>query len=218
MAFYGHLEVHNRVRGRCRGLALAVPSWAQSSSTSVRGTIVDPKGAVVSRADVTLANPNTGFSRTVKTNDQGGCQFLEIPPNTYSLTIQAPGFAAVRIEGVRLMVSTPATIDEVLKVQGGITIVEVMDAAPLVNTQDATQGHVFGVAQIENLPSEGRNPITILSLQPGVVFTGNSDSINPDVDSRSGSVSGARSAELVFFALPSSTVFGGNSWSNGADE
>ena len=174
-------------------LALAVPSWAQSSSTSVRGTIVDPKGAVVSRAEVTLANPNTGFSRTVKTNDQGGYQFLEIPPNTYSLTIKAPGFAAVRIEGVRLMVNTPATIDEMMKVQGGTTIVEVMDTAPLVNTQDATQGHVFDVAQIENLPSEGRNPITILSLQPGVVFTGNSDSINPNVDSRSGSVSGARS-------------------------
>src|ERR1035441_10264782 len=174
-------------------LALAVPSWAQSSSTSVRGTIVDPKGAVVSRAEVTLANPNTGFSRTVKTNDQGGYQFLEIPPNTYSLTIKAPGFAAVRIEGVRLMVNTPATIDEVMKVQGGTTIVEVMDTVPLVNTQDATQGHVFYVTQIENLPSEGRNPITILSLQPGVVFTGNSGSINPNVDSRSGSVSGARS-------------------------
>ena len=99
----------------------------------MRGTIADPKGAVVSRAEVTLANPNTGFSRTVKTNDQGVYQFLEIPPSTYSLTIKAPGFAAVRIEGVRLMVNTPATIDEVLKVQGGTTIVEVMDAAPLVN-------------------------------------------------------------------------------------
>jgi len=173
--------------------ALASSSGAQSSSASVSGTIVDPKGAVVSQAEVTIENPNTGFSRTVKTNDQGVYQFLEIPPSTYSLTIKAPGFAAVHIESVRLMVNTPATIDEVLKVQGGTTIIQVMDAAPLVNTQDATQGHAFDVTQIENLPSEGRNPIAILSLQPGVVFTGNSDSINPDVDSRSGAVSGARS-------------------------
>jgi hypothetical protein len=173
--------------------ALASPSAAQSSSASVNGTIVDPKGAVVSQAEVTIENPNTGFSRTVKTNVQGVYQFLEIPPSTYSLTIKAPGFAAVHIESVRLMVNTPATIDEMLKVQGGTTIIQVMDTAPLVNSQDATQGHAFDVTQIENLPSEGRNPIAILGLQPGVVFTGNSDSINPDVDSRSGAVSGARS-------------------------
>jgi hypothetical protein len=173
--------------------ALASASWTQSSSTSVRGTIFDPKGAGVSQAEVTIENPNTGFSRTAKTNDQGVYQFLEIPPSTYSLTIKAPGFAAVRIESVRLMVNTPATINEGMKVQGGTTIVEVMDTAPLVNTQDATQGHAFDVTQIENLPSEGRNPIAILSLQPGVVFTGNSDSIGADVDSRSGAVSGARS-------------------------
>jgi hypothetical protein len=173
-------------------LALPSPSCAQSS-TSVRGTILDPRGAVVSWAEVTIANQETGFSRTVYTNDQGAYQFLEIPPNTYSLTIKASGFAAVRIEGVSLMVKTPSTINEVLKVQGGNTIVEVMDTPPLVNSQDASQGHAFDVTQIDNLPSEGRNPIAILSLQPGVVFTGSSESINPDVDSRSGAVSGARS-------------------------
>lgn len=176
-------------------LALALPSCAQSSNTSVRGTIVDPKGALVSQAEVTITNEETGFSRTVYTNDQGVYQFLEIPPKTYSLTIKASGFATVRAKNVRLMVNTPATIDEVLKIQGGTTVVEVMDAATLVNTQDATQGHAFDVTQVENLPSEGRNPITILSLQAGVVFTGNSESIDPNVDSRSGSVSGARSDE-----------------------
>jgi len=173
--------------------ALGSLSRAQLSSTSVRGTIADPKGAVVSQAEVTIENLNTGFSRTMFTNDQGVYQFLEIPPNTYCLTIKATGFTTVRIESIRLMVNTPATIDEVLKVQGGTTVIEVIDTSTLVNSQDASQGHAFDVTQIENLPSEGRNPITILSLQPGVVFTGNSDSIDPNVDSRSGSVSGARS-------------------------
>lgn len=173
--------------------ALGSLSRAQLSSTSVRGTIADPKGAVVSQAEVTIENLNTGFSRTMFTNDQGVYQFLEIPPNTYCLTIKAAGFTTVRIESIRLVVNTPATIDEVLKVQGGTTVIEVIDTSTLVNSQDASQGHAFDVTQIENLPSEGRNPITILSLQPGVVFTGNSDSIDPNVDSRSGSVSGARS-------------------------
>jgi hypothetical protein len=73
--------------------AFASPSHAQSSSTSVRGTIIDAKGAVVSRAEVTLANEETGFSRTVYTNDQGVYQFLEIPPNSYSLTIWHPVYS-----------------------------------------------------------------------------------------------------------------------------
>lgn len=174
-------------------LALAAPSWAQSSNTSVRGTIVDPQGAVVSGAEVTIANEGTGFSRVVYTNNQGVYQFLEIPPNTYRLTIKAPGFATVRMESVRLMVNTPATIDEALKVQGGTTVVEVRDAASLVNTQDASQGHAFGITQIANLPFEGRDPAAILSLQAGVVFAGKSDIINAYIDSRSGAVSGARS-------------------------
>src|SRR5215469_10995898 len=123
------------------------PAWSQSSTTSLRGTIVDPKGAVVSGADVTLANTDTAFSRTVKTDDRGVFQFLEIPPSTYRLTIHASGFATLRIEGVRLMVNTPATINQTLNVQGGTTVVEVLDTVPLVNTQDATQGHTFDVTQ-----------------------------------------------------------------------
>src|SRR5215472_10205706 len=167
------------------------PAWSQSSTTSLRGTIIDPKGAVVSGASVTLAGTDTRYSRTVKTDDRGIFQFLEIPLSTYGLTIAAPGFAALRIDGVRLMVSTPATIDKTLKVEGAKEIVEVLDAPPLVNTQDATQGHAFDTRQIDNLPSEDREPVGILSLQPGVVFVGNQ--VNPGMDSRGGSVTGARS-------------------------
>src|SRR5215472_1696314 len=95
------------------------PTWPQSSSTtSLRGTIVDPINAVVLGADVALANPDTGFARTMKTDERGVYQFLEIPPNTYSLTIRAHGFAVMRIEGLRLMVNTPAVIDKTLKMEG----------------------------------------------------------------------------------------------------
>src|SRR5215469_12802681 len=167
------------------------PAWSQSSTTSLRGTIVDPKGAVVSGADITLANTDTGFSRTVKTNDRGTYQFLEITPSTYRLTITAPGFASIRIEGARLMVNTPAVIDKTLKMEGAKEIVEVLDAPPLVNTQDATQGHAFDTTQIENLPSADREAVAILSLQPGVVFVGNQ--VNQGADSRGGTVAGARS-------------------------
>ena len=168
-------------------------SWAQSSTTALRGTVLDPKGAAIPRAEVTITNPATAFSRTTKTDDQGAYQFLEIPPAAYTLTIKASGFNTLRVDEVRLLVNTPATINERLLVQTVAETIEVTGHAPLVNTQDASIGHAFTTEQMTTLPLEGRDPVSILSLQPGVLYTGNSTSINPDQDSRSGAVSGARS-------------------------
>jgi hypothetical protein len=80
-----------------------------------------------------------------------------------------------------------------MQVAGGTVKVEVSSAAPLINTQDASMGHAFGADQIADLPFEGRDPAGILSLQTGVVFTGNSTHISNASDSRAGAVNGARS-------------------------
>src|SRR5207245_9806574 len=93
----------------------------------------------------------------------------------------------------KLRVSTPATLNVAMQLTGGTVTVEVTGEAHRVNTTDATLGHAFGTEQIANLPFEGRDPTGILSLQPGVVFTGNSTHISSASDSRSGSVNGARS-------------------------
>jgi len=172
---------------------LAALSWSQTSTTSLRGTIVDPNGAVIPGADLSLQSPSIGFSRATKTDGQGFYQFLAVPPTTYTLTIQAPGFGVLRLDNVRLLVNTPATLNQTLQVQRVTQSVDVMSQAPLVNTEDASIGHAFTTDQMTSLPFEGRDPVSILSLQPGVLYTGNSSSIDPNSDSRSGAVSGARS-------------------------
>jgi len=154
-------------------LALGTLAFAQSATTSLRGTISDSKGAVVAGASVTLSNQATGFSRTAKTDDQGTYQFLEIPPSTYLMTVTAPGFATTKRENVVLQVSSPATVNLALQVQGGSIVVDVSGEAPQVNTQDATLGNNFNARQLTDLPTEGRDPVSILSLQPGVVYIGN---------------------------------------------
>jgi Carboxypeptidase regulatory-like domain len=166
---------------------------AQSTTTSLHGTVYDPKGAVVSGAGLSLTNPATGFSRTTKSDDHGVYQFLELPPATYQLLVNASGFAAVKETGIELLVNTPGTVNVTMQVSGGTVTLEVTSSAPLVNTDDASMGHAFSSDQISNLPFEGRDPTGILSLQPGVVFTGNSSRIASASDSRSGSVNGARS-------------------------
>ena len=171
---------------------------AQTATTSLRGTIKDAKGALVQGATVTLANSATGFSRATKSGSDGVYQFLEVPPATYTLTIASAGFATVKQDKVTLQISQPATLDLTLQVRGATEVVEVSGEAPLVNTTDASQGNVFNSIQLANLPSEGRDPVSILSLQPGVTYLGsntNQDGSQPNraEDSRGGSVAGARS-------------------------
>ena len=172
-------------------LTLNLLASAQSANTSLRGTISDPKGAVVQGAIVTISNASTGFSRTTKSANDGVYQFLEVPPATYSLTVTMAGFGPLKRDKVILQVSQPATVDVTMQVTGTTEIVEVTGEAPLVNTTDASQGNVFNSTQLINLPSEGRDPVAILSLQPGVSYIG--QNVDQTADSRGGSVAGARS-------------------------
>jgi hypothetical protein len=174
-------------------LALSTYAFAQSATSSLHGTISDPKGAVVPGATVTLNNEATGFSRTVKTDSQGSYQFLEVPPATYVVSVTATGFATTKRGNVVLQVSSPSTLNLVLQVRGVAEVVEVTGEAEMVNTQDATLGNNFNSRQLIDLPSEGRDPAAILSLQPGVVYLGKTTNDQQDNDSRGGAVNGARS-------------------------
>jgi hypothetical protein len=165
----------------------------QTASTSLRGTVTDPKGALVQGATITLANPSAGFTRTTKSAADGVYQFLEVPPATYILTVSLEGFAVMKRDSVTLQVSQPATLDIEMQVKGTTEVVEVTGATPLVNTTDASLGHAFNTEQILSLPFEGRDPAAILSLQPGVAYTGNNEQIDSRTDSRAGSVAGGRS-------------------------
>ena|SRR5438477_2444823 len=172
---------------------LSLCAWSQTATTSLRGTVSDPNGALVTNASVTLNNPATGFTRSTKTAGDGVYQFQQVPPATYILKVEAPGFATLKQENVTLQVNLPATLDVAMQVKATTEVVEVSGAAPLVNTTDASQGNVIDSAQIQALPSEGRDPVSILSLQPGVTFFGSTQQVDQSIDSRGGSVSGARS-------------------------
>src|SRR5579864_2352441 len=165
--------------------------WGQSSTTSVRGTVSDPQGAVLVGADVTLSNPATGFTESKKTDRDGVFQFLQIPPGTYGLTVTAAGFATLEEKNLVLLVNLPATANVTMRLKAEIATVEVQSQDVQVNTQDATIGNAFGTSQIAALPFEGRDPTQILSLQPGVTYVGTN--VDQNQDSRGGSVSGARS-------------------------
>src|SRR6195256_2366976 len=162
------------------------------AATSLRGTITDPSGSTVVGAKVVLANSESKTERTATTAEQGGYQFLFVPPGTYSLTVTAAGFRPYKLDAVQLLVNTPATINAQLKVGATGEVVEVTSEAPALNLVDASLGNSFNQTQVQDIPLEGRNVPDLLSLQAGVAYTGNRIG-DKDQDTRNGAVNGARS-------------------------
>lgn len=191
------------MRSGSRAVALGVAFFvifaalvcAQTGTTSLRGVVSDPNGAVLPDATVTVSDKQTGYSRSVKTDGHGEYQFLQLPPSTYTVTVKGSGFAELKQEGVQLLVDVPSTMNFSLQVQGQIVTVEVTSEATHVNTTDATMGNAFEAKQIVELPFEGRNPVEILSLQAGVTYTNPTSGTAVDnmLDTRAGATNGGRS-------------------------
>jgi len=174
-------------------LASSIFAFAQSGTTSLRGTVTDSSSAAVSGATVTLARPESGFTRAATTNGTGNYEFLQLQPGTYELRVEMSGFRKAERKQVQLLVDTPANVDIRLDVGATTETVEVTGEAPVINTTDASVGNAFSEAQVKSLPMEGRNVPDLLSLQAGVAYTGNRSDIDKTVDTRSGAVNGARS-------------------------
>jgi hypothetical protein len=166
-------------------------SFAQTATTSLRGVVKDPSGALVAGAKITLMDKANDKETTAYANTAGSYVFPQIPPSTYSITVAAVGFAE-QTKTAELLVDQPATINFALSLMASQVTVDVSAAAQTLNTTDATLGDSVGNATIQALPMEGRDPIALLTLQPGVLYLGN-PSENDTIDSRSGSVNGGRS-------------------------
>ena len=167
-------------------------AWAQTGTASLHGKVLDSSRAVVAGATVTLSNQTQGFSRSTTTPSTGEFEFLALPPGTYVLTVEQSGFKQYEQRALQLLVNVPTSVNVVLQVGAITTQVEVSGEAPAINTEDATLGIAFGENQVKELPLEGRNVPDLLTLQPGVAYTGNRADTNSN-DTRSGAVNGARS-------------------------
>lgn len=161
-------------------------AFGQSASTSLRGTVKDPSGALVPNATVTITDKEVNKTFTATTNGEGIYQFTQITPAHYLITVTAQGLGA-ESKTAELLVNQPATIDFKLTVQANTVTVDVSASAQTLNTTDASEGGSMGNEMIQALPSETRNVPDLLSLQPGVLY------LPTTSDSRSGAVNGGRS-------------------------
>lgn len=168
-------------------------AWGQAT-TSLRGTVTDPSGAVIPNARVSLADKATGYTRETITDKDGAYQLPQLPPATYSLTVTAQGFKKYERAGITMLVATPYTANVKMEIGQASETVTVEAAAVPVNTSDATMGKAYGSLQLNSLPFDGLDPTAILSLQTGVSYIPpNPNGTSQLNDSRSGAVQGARS-------------------------
>ena len=168
-------------------LSLASLAFCQTATTSLRGVVKDSSGALVPGASITLKDQATDNSYKTVSNAAGYYIFPIIAPARYLITITSGGFAT-QTRTAELLVDQPATLDFALSVKADAVTVDVSSSAETLNLADATMGNAVGNTTIEALPMDGRNPINLLSLQPGVLYMG-----SEVVDSRQGAVAGGRS-------------------------
>jgi hypothetical protein len=189
---------------RCRSvyafilsLLLVGVAAAQIASTSLRGVVKDPSGAVVPNAKITLTNSATGQVISATSNAAGEYTFAQIPPARYTITASATGFGDQSKEA-ELLVNQPATVDFAMTVKAIAQVVNVSGETEMLNTTDASLGTAMSNTTIQELPSYGRNVPSLLALQPGVLFLGQdtggpTTTMGTQNDSRSGAVDGGRS-------------------------
>ena len=91
-------------------------AFAQTGSSSVRGTVVDQQGNVVAGATITLINTEKNFTRSQVVSDSGAYVFNTIPPGTYRIEAEAKGFKKALVESVNARVDTPLEVNVQLEV------------------------------------------------------------------------------------------------------
>jgi hypothetical protein len=174
-------------------LFTASVAWGQTGTTSLRGVVLDASSAAIVGARITLLNAAQGLQRITRTNSSGEYEFLALPPGTYNLTAEKEGFSKYEQTGLQLLVNVASSVTVKLQVGSINSQIEVSAEAEAINTTDASLGNAFDENQVKQLPLESRNVPDLLSLQAGVLYTGNSPDIDTGIDTRSGAVNGARS-------------------------
>jgi hypothetical protein len=155
---------------------LLAPQAAAQSSTSgaVVGTVTDPSGAVVPKAEVQLLNVETNAAQTQVTNDAGGYTFPNVAPGTYKITVKIAGFRTASVQNVMVEVNKSTNQTITLEVGAETQIVEVRSAAVAqLQTTDSQIGNSITVDLISRLPTLQRNVVELMNLQPGVYSIGN---------------------------------------------
>jgi hypothetical protein len=146
-------------------MLLAGTLLAQETTGGLIGTVKDPTGAVVPGAKVVATAPTLTGNKEFTTDAGGNYRFSNLPPDTYTITVTAKGFATVKREGVTIEVGHLPTLDIPMQIGGTDTVVEVSGQAPLIDTTTNTTQSNITEDVITDVP-HGRSFQSVIQFAP----------------------------------------------------
>jgi len=156
-------------------LAVLLLCWSsalgQTVTGSITGHVTDPSDAVIPGAKVIAENAATSVKTSTETNASGVYTIRFLPIGTYTMTIEAKGFATQKISPFTLEIDQTAKIDASLTIGSSTTVSVQADFHPILDTSDATLGNTLSTNEIANIPLNGRNFSSLTLFQPGAVDT-----------------------------------------------
>ena len=188
----------------------AVPdhAYAQATGAVVLGTVADEQGAVLPGVTLTIRNVETGLTRSSLSEGDGSYRISGLPPGRYDLSVELQGFSTVDVQGLVLTVGLEARQDIKMGVQALQENITVTAQAPVVETTRTEVAAVVTQQQIEALPIEGRQPVSLALLLPGT----STDATRPRRANANIGGGTVNQAQTAFH------VDGGMNWSNNAGE
>ncbi len=169
---------------------IAAPALAQTTVSTIEGTIKDAQGSVVSGAQIVVKSAALGIERTATSDADGFYRITALPAGNYSLAITHAGFATRNFEDVELTVNRTLTLDIPLEVGAVQGQVDVVGYAQLLNPTSSATGATVTPQQIREMPTNGRNYLDLMQLVPGVVVNRQanvgSDNSTPVLGERAG--------------------------------
>jgi len=171
--------------------AFSTSLFAQTFRGTLLGTVVDPTGAVIPGAAISVKNMDTGIERTTESNSDGAFNVPELPIGRYAVTATTAGFAPYHAEGINIEVASQVNLTITLQTGVQKEDVIVSGNALQVETTSNTLGATLTTNEVKNLPVNGRDYTKLIYLSPGV--TGSPDQISDSPGSFGAfSVNGAR--------------------------
>ena len=152
---------------------LASAASAQVTTATIVGTITDSSGAALPGATVTARNVDTGFTRTVPSNEDGAYRLEFLPIGPYVVEVSLSGFKTATRSGIVLSVNDTARVDASLSLGGIAETVNVEGVSPDVNTTTSEISKTIDAVAIQSLPIVDRNVYSLLDLTPGVQSNNN---------------------------------------------
>ncbi|HWR52958.1 MAG TPA: carboxypeptidase regulatory-like domain-containing protein [Bryobacteraceae bacterium] len=177
-------------------LLLVLPAFAQSDNSTISGFVNDPSGAAIANAKVVVKNEGTAFERQTTTNETGFFTVPNLAPGYYSVAVEAPGFKTFTRTRNKLEAAIPISVTVDMAVGQLTESVNVEASVAQLNTESATVGKTVDMTQIQNMSLNGRNPLFLALLKPGV-RGGALNGFNFGLSSGSLTINGGRSQDSL---------------------